>query len=255
MQRPARSGRVAVLAVDVRNRSCDVRNRSPGAAAPPGTSAARDRLSDPASIPTIWRAACPDLADMDVDVTHRRRVDRDHDMLDALRRGDRTAPDELMTRYRRRAIRLASGITGNHQDAEDVVQDAFWTVVRKIHAFRGDAAFASWLYRIVVNAAYQNRRRRRASRDEASLDDVGPGPVRDWPAAADDPALRAELRCALAAAMDELPAAARAVVLLREVEGRSNAEAAEALGLTAELVKGRAHRARQFLRRRLACRS
>lgn len=192
---------------------------------------------------------------MDVDVTHRRRVDRDHDMLDALRRGGRTAPDELMTRYRRRAIRLASGITGNHQDAEDVVQDAFWTVVRKIHAFRGDAAFASWLYRIVVNAAYQNRRRRRASRDEASLDDVGPGPVRDWPAAADDPALRAGLRCALAAAMDELPAAARAVVLLREVEGRSNAEAAEALGLTAELVKGRAHRARQFLRRRLACRS
>ena len=90
----------------------------------------------------------------------------------------------------------------------------------------------------------------------SELPPTGSSPlVRDWPAAADDPALRAGLRCALAAAMDELPAAARAVVLLREVEGRSNAEAAEALGLTAELVKGRAHRARQFLRRRLACRS
>ncbi len=139
----------------------------------------------------------------------RGRVDRDHNLLDALRRGDPTAPDELVRRYRRRALRLASGITGNHEDAEDVVQDAFWSVVRKINAFRGDSAFGSWLYRIVVNAAYQNRRRRRATGDEASLDDVVPGPVRDWPAAADDPALRAERRCALAAAMDELPAAAR----------------------------------------------
>ena len=193
---------------------------------------------------------------MDVDVMHgRRRVDRDHDLLDALRRGDPTAPDELVSRYRRRALRLASRITGDHEDAEDVVQDAFWTVVRKIHAFRGDSAFGSWFYRIVVNAAYQNRRRRRATRDEAFLDDVVPGPVRDWPAANDDPALRAERRCALAAAMDELPAASRAVVVLREVEGRSTVEVAEALGLTAELVKGRAHRARLFLRKRLACRS
>jgi RNA polymerase sigma-70 factor, ECF subfamily len=192
---------------------------------------------------------------MDVDVMHGgRRVDRDHDLLAALRRGDPTAPDELVTRYRRRALRLASGIAGNHEDAEDVVQDAFWSVVQKIHAFRGDSAFGSWLYRIVVNAAYQNRRRGRAARDEASLDDVVPGSVRDWPAAGDDPALRAERRCALAAAMDELPAASRAVVVLREVEGRSHVEVAEALGLTAELVKGRTHRARLFLRKRLACR-
>jgi len=193
---------------------------------------------------------------MDVDVMHGgRRVDRDHDLLAALRRGDPTAPDELVTRYRPRALRLASGITGNHEDAEDVVQDAFWSVVQKIHAFRGDSAFGSWLYRIVVNAAYQNRRRRRATRDDASLDDVVPGPGRDGPAAADDPAVRAERRCALAAAMEKLPAASRAVVVLREVEGRSNIEVAEALGLTAELVKGRAHRARLFLRKRLACRS
>jgi RNA polymerase sigma-70 factor (ECF subfamily) len=197
-----------------------------------------------------------DLADMDVDAMHgRERIDRDHDLLDALRRGDPTAPDALMTRYRRRALRLASGIIGNHEDAEDVVQDAFWSVVRKIDAFRGDSAFGSWLYRIVVNAAYQNRRRRRASRDEASLDDVVPGPVNEWLAAAEDPALRAERRCALTAAMEELPAAARAVVLLREVEGRSYVEVAEALGVSAGLVKGRAHRARLFLRKRLACRS
>jgi RNA polymerase sigma-70 factor (ECF subfamily) len=193
---------------------------------------------------------------MDVDVMEgRRRIDRDHDLLDALRRGDPRAPDELVTRYRGRAFRLASGIAGNPEDAEDVVQDAFWTVVRKVHAFRGDAAFSSWLYRIVVNAAYQNRRRRRANRDHASLDAVAPGSVPDWPAAGDDPALRAERRCALAAAMEQLPAASRAVVVLREVEGRSNIEVAAALGLTAELVKGRAHRARLFLRKRLACRS
>jgi RNA polymerase sigma-70 factor (ECF subfamily) len=193
---------------------------------------------------------------MDVDLMRGcGRIDRHHDLLDALRRGEPTAADELMTRYRRRALRLASAITGNHGDAADFVQDAFWRVVRKIDAFRGDSAFGSWLYRIVVNAASQSRRRRRATRDGASLDDVVPGPVRERLVAAGDPALWAERRCALAAAMEELPAGSRAVVVLREVEGRSHVEVAEALGISAGLVKGRAHRARQFLRRRLACRS
>jgi hypothetical protein len=69
-----------------------------------------------------------------------------------------------VTRCRRRALRLASGLTGSHADAEDVVQDVFRTVVRK-------------------TAAYQNRCRRHATWDEASRDDVVPAPVRDWSAA------------------------------------------------------------------------
>src|ERR1700757_3237534 len=63
------------------------------------------------------------------------RVDRDHDLLDALRRREPTAAERLVSTYGERAYRLASRITGNSEDAQEVVQDAFWTVVRKIDMF------------------------------------------------------------------------------------------------------------------------
>src|SRR6266446_3848995 len=76
-------------------------------------------------------------------------------------------------------------------------------------------------------------------------------PVADWSPAANDPAVQVELRTTLSAAIDELPAAYRAVLVLRDIEGRSNAEVAEALGLNIGVVRTRAHRARLFLRKRL----
>jgi RNA polymerase sigma-70 factor, ECF subfamily len=190
----------------------------------------------------------------------QRRADRDRDLLEALRRREATAAEHLVTRYGERAYRLASGITGSGQDAEEVVQDAFWTVVRKIDTFRGESAFGSWLYRIVANAAYQKLRSRQRRRHELSLEEVLPlfdergchaEPVADWSHAATDPAVQAELRTTLTAAIEELPAAYRAVLALRDVEGRSNIEIAEALGLSIAVVKTRAHRARLFLRKRL----
>jgi len=170
------------------------------------------------------------------------------------------AAERLVTRYGDRAYRLASGITGNGQDAEEVVQDAFWTVVRKIDTFRGESAFGSWLYRIVANAAYQKLRGRQSRRRELSLDEVLPffdedgrhvAPMADWSPRVDDPSVQAELRMALTSAIDELPAAYRTVLVLRDVEGRSNLEIAEALGLSLPVVKTRVHRARLFLRKRL----
>ena len=93
-------------------------------------------------------------------VAHSRRVDRDLDLVAALRRRDPIAAERLVTTYGDRAYRLAASITGNGQDAEEVVQDVFWTVIRKIDGFRGESAFGSWLYRIVANAAYQKLRAR-----------------------------------------------------------------------------------------------
>ncbi|HZO37661.1 MAG TPA: sigma-70 family RNA polymerase sigma factor [Methylomirabilota bacterium] len=189
------------------------------------------------------------------------RVDRDHDLLQALRRREPMAAEGLVTRYGERAYRLASRITGNVSDAEEVVQDAFWTVVRKIETFRGDSAFGSWLYRIVANAAYQKLRGRPSGRRELSLDDVLPlfdesgrhaAPVADWSPRVEDPAMQVELRTALSAAIEELPASYRAVLVLRDVEGRSNGEIADVLGLNTAVVKTRVHRARLFLRKRLA---
>src|SRR3989449_10126545 len=72
-----------------------------------------------------------------------RRADRDLALLEALRRHESTAAERLLTTYGERAYRLAVGITGNEQDAEEVVQDALWSVVRKIDTFRGESAFGS----------------------------------------------------------------------------------------------------------------
>jgi RNA polymerase sigma-70 factor, ECF subfamily len=194
------------------------------------------------------------------DVTDRIHTDRDHDLVDALRRCEPTATECLVTRYGERAYRLAARITGNEPDAEEVVQDAFWTVVRKIDSFRGESAFGSWLYRIVANAAYQKLRGRQSRRHDISLEEVLPlfdesgrhvGPVADWSPRVDDPGTQIELRMALTAAIGELPAAYRIVLVLRDVEGRSNGEIADALGLNVGVVKTRLHRARLFLRKRL----
>ena len=193
-------------------------------------------------------------------IAEPRRTDRDLDILQALRRREPMAAEHLIMRYSERAYRLASRITGNGEDAEEVVQDALCTIVRKIDTFRGESAFGSWLYRIVTNASYQKLRRSQSRRDELSLGDVLPlfhergchaAPVADWSPRADDPGIRVELRAALTATIDELPAASRTVLVLRDVEGWSNAEIAEMLGLSLCVVKARAHRARLFLRKRL----
>jgi RNA polymerase sigma-70 factor, ECF subfamily len=193
-------------------------------------------------------------------VAHRPRADRDLDLLEALRLHDPSAAERLIVTYGERAYRLATRITGNEQDAEEVVQDAFWTVVRKIDTFRGESAFGSWLYRIVANAAYQKLRSRQSRSRDLSLDEVLPtfdahgrhvGPMADWSACVDDPSVQTELRVALSSAIDELPPVARTVLVLRDVEGLSNLEIAEALGLSVPIVKSRVHRARLFLRKHL----
>jgi RNA polymerase sigma-70 factor, ECF subfamily len=188
------------------------------------------------------------------------RTDRDSSLVAALRRRDPMAADELVATYGDRAGRLAMRLTGNAEDAEEAVQDAFLSVIRKIDSFRGDSAFGSWLYRIVANAAYQRLRTRRSRSADISLDNLLPAfdghgrhvaPVADWSLSLEDPARRTELRMVLGAAIDELPADYRAVVLLRDVEGLSHREIGEALGLTVVNVKTRVHRARLFLRKRL----
>ncbi len=189
------------------------------------------------------------------------QVAHDSELLRALRRGDRTAAECLVARYGDRAFRLAMGITRNAQDAEETVQDALWSVIQKIDTFRGDSSLGSWIYRIVANAAYQKLRDHARRRDEISLDEVLPlfhedgrhaGPISDWSASIQDPAMQTELRAALVSAIGELPDHYRAVIVLHDAEGVSMAEVAGSLGITVAAAKSRAHRARLFLRQRLA---
>lgn len=188
------------------------------------------------------------------------RLDRDLVLVERLRRQETGAVEALVNTYGDRVYRLAIRITGSGPDAEEVVQDALWAAARKIDTFRGAAAFSSWLYRITANAAYQKLRRRRSERNEVSWDDVLPSfdakgqqveLGADWSVKMQDPALQAELRAKLGAAIDELPADYRTTFLLHDVEGLSNTEIAETLREKVATIKSRVHRARLFLRRRL----
>ena len=190
----------------------------------------------------------------------RHTVDPDAALVERLRRAEAGAAEALVDTYGDRVYRLALRITGNEQDAEEAVQDVFWSVLRKIDTFRGESLLGSWIYRITANAAFQKLRRTAHRRDEISLDQVLPiiddghhhlDPSGDWSAKIDDPAIQSELRDVLASAIDELPANHRAVIVLHDVEGLSMAEVAAALGISLATAKTTAHRARLRLRKRL----
>ena len=191
----------------------------------------------------------------------RKAIDPDAALVEQLRRRDEGAAEALVGAYWDRVYRLAFRITGNASDAEEVVQDALWTVSRKIDTFRGAAAFGTWLYRIAANTATQKLRGRRSKRNEVSWEDLGPSfddkgqhveAVVDWSRILKDPAIEGELKSVLSSAIDELPADYRTAFLLRDVEGLPYPEIAETLQIKLGTVKSRVHRTRLFLRRGLA---
>ena len=189
------------------------------------------------------------------------RVGADAGLVEALRRDDPDAADQLVERYGDRVYRLAMRITGVKEDAEEATQDALWTAARKIHTFRGESAFGTWVYRITANAAYQKLRTRRRKANEVALDDVLPSldsdgrhfePMDDWSNRVDEQAVQGELRQVLSEAIDALPVDYRTALALHDVEGVSNPEIAETLGISLAAVKSRVHRSRLFVRKRLS---
>jgi RNA polymerase sigma-70 factor, ECF subfamily len=188
-------------------------------------------------------------------------MDPDATLVEQMRGGAAGAVEALVGAYGDRVYRLAIRITGNASDADEVVQDTLWTASRRIDTFRGTAAFGSWVYRITANTAYQKLRERRGKRNEVSWEDVTPAfdekgrhaeVAVDWSGALKDPAIEGELKSVLRGAIDDLPASYRTPFLLRDVEGFSNPEIAESLHIKLGTVRSRVHRARLFLRRRLA---
>lgn len=190
----------------------------------------------------------------------RLAIDRDADLVEALRRRHAGAAEQLVARYRDRGYRLALRIAGNRQDAEEALQDAFWNVIRRIDTFRGESSLGSWIYRITANAAYHKRRRDANRPDSISLDQVLPrydehgrytDPIDDRSTKPDDLAMQSELQGILTAALGELPDHYRVVTVLHDVEGLAMAEVAGSLDITVATANSRAHRARLLLRRLL----
>lgn len=197
--------------------------------------------------------------------TNADMADRFQDvgLIARLKAGEVAALDSLMARYSSRVYRLARGITRCDADAEEVVQDVFLTLVRKHDTFEGRAALGSWIYRITTNTAL-NKRRGKRFEAEIGLDELLPTfkpdghrageqsfLLADWSQSPEQELLSAESRRLLSETIDALPDHYQAVLVLRDVEGLSNEEAAEVLGETIASVKSKLHRARMALRERL----
>ena len=174
--------------------------------------------------------------------------------------GDYAAIDSLVSKYERRVYTLALRIVRHAQDAEEVVQQTFLSVVEHLEGFRGQSSFYTWLTRIATNHALALLRKR-ATRFTLPLDTQGgddgePGPphpdyIAVWRETPDQVASRRETRRLVDEALDKLGDKYRIVFLLRDIEGLSTRETAETLGITPENVKVRLLRARLMLRERL----
>lgn len=173
--------------------------------------------------------------------------------LAALREGDDAAVSALFERYADRIYRLADGLLHDAAEAEDVVQESFVKALKNLDRFEGRAGIGTWLYRVAYNTAMDRLRKRgRATLAYDEGDVPLPHTLVDWSSTPEERLLDSEARAALAAAADTLSASLRAVFILRDVDGLSTAEAAEALEISESAAKVRLHRARLQLREHLS---
>lgn len=175
----------------------------------------------------------------------------DSDLIIRAAAGDPTAFRALVERHRSMVYRVAYQFAGNHHDAEDIAQDVFIKVYRSLDRFRQDSQLTSWLYRIVMNACIDHRRRQpaHAGGEEAEqrlLDTPAEGPAPDACAYA------GELGEALAREISRLPQGQRIVFIMRHHQGLKLGEIAEALGLAEGTVKRQLHAAVHRLRHALS---
>ena len=178
-------------------------------------------------------------------------------LVQAAKRGDDSAFEELVRRYDRNVFRIAQHITQNREDAEDVVQEAFLKAYSNLAKFQEQSKFYTWLVRIAVNEALMKLRRKKPERtvsldeDIKTEDDSLPREIADWSPNPEQMYNQAELREILTRTIQGLPSGFRTVFVLRDVEGLSTEETAEALELSIPAVKSRLLRARLQLRERL----
>jgi RNA polymerase sigma-70 factor, ECF subfamily len=177
-------------------------------------------------------------------------------LLAQLRAGRPAAYAALMRRHNQRLYRLARGILRDDAEAEEAVQEGYLRAFTSLDGFKGEASVATWLARIVLNEALGRLRRRRPTVDiealaETPADADGVAALAPQASSPEQAAARRELRRAIEQAVDTLPPGFRSVFILRAVEQMSVAETALSLGIPAETVKTRLHRANKLLRRAL----
>lgn len=189
----------------------------------------------------------------------QREAELDGVLVERAQRGDKQAFRQLVERHQRRAFAIAIGLVRDENDAREIVQEAFLRVFRSLDKFQGGSSFFTWLYRIVVNLAIDLMRK--PARREAELFDNPPPPDEAEPLPfiarleGADPLRSLERRHIakrISEALDALPPYHRSVILMREVEGMSYQEMAEAMQVSKGTIMSRLFHARQKLQRALA---
>ena len=184
----------------------------------------------------------------------------DLELVRGIKAGEDSAFEKMVERYHARVYSLAYGVLRNPEDAEEATQDAFWTLYRKIGTFDESKKFFSWFYRVALNAAY-SRARRRPSIPTTPIEERMPRfssdghfalDVPDWSVAIEDEASARELAAKAGEFIAELPPAYRDVIWMYDVEEISSADIAETLEISIPAFKSRLHRARLYVRQRLA---
>ncbi len=180
----------------------------------------------------------------------------EHLLVAAAKKGDAAAFEELVNRYEDKIFRLTKNITGNREDAEDAMQDAFLKAYSHLQDFHGDSRFYTWLVRIAANESLMRLRKRRPN--QFSLDepvegntDLMPRELEDWGPSPEQGYAQAELQGILAEVIEKLDPEFRIVLVLRDLEELSTLETAEALAISIPAVKSRLLRARLKLREKL----
>jgi RNA polymerase sigma-70 factor (ECF subfamily) len=177
----------------------------------------------------------------------------DRDLISGSLAGSAEAFEALLGRYQDRVFRLLGRYARDAMETEDLAQDVFVKVFRKLHTFQHGSSFYTWIYRIAVNTATDHLARRRRRRlhlveDEAALEAAGrEARVRagDGDAGAAQPLLDEELRCVTRQILDGLPEKYRTILVLREYEDLSYQEIAQVLGCSIGTVESRLFRARK----------
>jgi RNA polymerase sigma-70 factor (ECF subfamily) len=197
----------------------------------------------------MYRMAKPELR-----AKPETREPDDAELVDRARRRDSAAFRVIMQRHNRRLYRIARAVLRNDGEAEDAVQEAYVRAFTHLGEFRGDASLATWLSRIVLNEALGRIRRRRGERDLTAVENLMPqADIIPFPlgSAQPDPErsmAQRQIQHMLEHAIDDLPDDFRTVLVARVIEDMSVEETASLLGLRAETVKTRLHRARKLLR-------
>jgi len=195
---------------------------------------------------------------MGFDPTEDKAIEKQ--LVKDLQAGNVSSFEQLANLYQKKIYTLSFNLTRNATDSQDVTQEVLLTLFKKGHTFQGKSAFASWVYRITLNASYMKLRTRKRE-PNLSIEDLLPSfngagfqqeKLQDWSENTEAAFLNKETLEVIQKAVDLLPDKEKVVFLLRDVEGLSTEKVSEVLEITVPAIKSRLHRARLFLRRKLA---